>query len=94
MPTFREILTRPVIAVLGLIWICGTAVASLFPGLLIPEIGFLFLGLAGILLSWRNKTLLFAGAVAMTRVEALLALTGCVLFLSFVSSGFVIPLLK
>jgi hypothetical protein len=47
-----------------------------------------------VLVAWRNKTLLFVGAFVMSRTEALLATAGAVLFLSFVASGFVIPLLK
>ena len=94
MQASRSIFTRPVVAGLVVLWVAGTAVASLHPGLLVFHAGTALLAIAMVLVAWRNKTLLFVGAFAMSRTEALLATAGAVLFLSFVASGFVIPLLK
>jgi hypothetical protein len=90
----KRIFTPGVLSALAVVWITGTAVASLYPGLAVAQIGFAFLALAMLLGAWRNKTVLFLGTFPLTRTEALLASTGAVLFLSFVCSGFVIPLLK
>jgi hypothetical protein len=90
----RPMFTGPVLGSLVVLWIVGTAAASLYPGLLVADVGIGLLAIAMVLLAWRNKTLLFIGGFSMNRTEVLVATAGGVLFLSFVTSGFVIPLLK